>query len=160
MPSDWSTPTWWCWVKNQDRQHQCLAISSNPAFKLSYTVSTGIYFYLKIKILFIFCLCLKLPCFWLSDWTVSIKIWSKNDCLLKTYQLSQLVTIKLQSNVMTDLILASSCPLLKSIFLFRHYYSIAINYRKNELEQRMLMNLNKKSWVDGLTLRDYQNHCR
>ena len=24
----------------------------------------------------------------------------------------------------------------------------------------MLMNLNKKSWVDGLTLRDYQQHCR
>jgi len=43
--------------------------------------------------------------------------------------------------------------------LNRHYYSIAINYRKNELEQRMLMNLNKKSWVDGLTLRDYQQHC-
>jgi len=43
--------------------------------------------------------------------------------------------------------------------LNRHYYSIAINYRKNELEQRMLMNLNKKSWVDGLTLRDYNQHC-
>merc|ERR1712039_1029933 len=43
--------------------------------------------------------------------------------------------------------------------LNRHYYSIAINYRKNELEQRMLMNLNKKSWVDGLTLRDYNHHC-
>jgi len=43
--------------------------------------------------------------------------------------------------------------------LNRHYYSIAINYRKNELEQRMLMNLNKKSWVDGLTLRDYKQHC-
>ena len=24
----------------------------------------------------------------------------------------------------------------------------------------MLMNLNKKSWVDGLTLRDYNQHCR
>ena len=47
-----------------------------------------------------------------------------------------------------------------SILFFRHYYSIAINYRKNELEQRMLMNLNKKSWVDGLTLRDYNNHCK
>ena len=45
-------------------------------------------------------------------------------------------------------------------FLFiRHYYSIAINYRKNELEQRMLMNLNKKSWVDGLSLRDFKEHC-
>jgi len=43
--------------------------------------------------------------------------------------------------------------------LNRHYYSIAINYRKNELEQRMLMNLNKKSWVDGLTLHDYNGHC-
>ena len=43
--------------------------------------------------------------------------------------------------------------------LNRHYYSIAINYRKNELEQRMLMNLNKKSWVDGLTLHDYNTHC-
>jgi len=43
--------------------------------------------------------------------------------------------------------------------LNRHYYSIAINYRKNELEQRMLMNLNKKSWVDGLSLKDYKNHC-
>ena len=24
----------------------------------------------------------------------------------------------------------------------------------------MLMNLNKKSWVDGLTLRDYNQHCK
>merc|ERR1719415_114427 len=43
--------------------------------------------------------------------------------------------------------------------LNRHYYSIAINYRKNELEQKMLMNLNKKSWMDGLTLNDYNEHC-
>ena len=43
--------------------------------------------------------------------------------------------------------------------LNRHYYSIAINYRKNELEQKMLMNLNKKSWVDGLSLKDYNSHC-
>ncbi|CAB4061277.1 PSMD14 [Lepeophtheirus salmonis] len=42
--------------------------------------------------------------------------------------------------------------------LNRHYYSISINYRKNELEQRMLMNLNKKSWIDGLTLTDYHQH--
>ncbi len=44
--------------------------------------------------------------------------------------------------------------------LNRHYYSISINYRKNELEQQMLMNLNKKSWVDGLTLTDYNEHCK
>jgi 26S proteasome regulatory subunit N11 len=43
--------------------------------------------------------------------------------------------------------------------LNRHYYSIAINYRKNELEQKMLLNLHKKSWIDGLMLQDYNNHC-
>jgi Maintenance of mitochondrial structure and function len=37
--------------------------------------------------------------------------------------------------------------------LNRHYYSIAINYRKNELEERMLMNLQKKTWSHGLNLR-------
>jgi len=43
--------------------------------------------------------------------------------------------------------------------LNRHYYSIAINYRKNELEQKMLLNLHKKSWVDGLQLSSYTDHC-
>ena len=43
--------------------------------------------------------------------------------------------------------------------LNRHYYSISINYRKNELEQKMLLNLNKESWVNGLTLKDYNDHC-
>merc|ERR1719385_483210 len=36
--------------------------------------------------------------------------------------------------------------------LNRHYYSIAINYRKNELEQRMLMNLNKQTVGEMLQL--------
>merc|ERR1712010_44550 len=40
--------------------------------------------------------------------------------------------------------------------LNRHYYSIAINYRKNKLEQQMLMNLHKKNWNDGLALADYK----
>jgi 26S proteasome regulatory subunit N11 len=40
--------------------------------------------------------------------------------------------------------------------LNRHYYSIAINYRKNELEERMLLNLNKQSWTHGLTLANYE----
>lgn len=39
--------------------------------------------------------------------------------------------------------------------LNRHYYSIAINYRKNELEQKMLLNLDKKSWSSGLVLEDF-----
>merc|ERR1712102_280410 len=43
--------------------------------------------------------------------------------------------------------------------LNRHYYSIAINYRKNELEQRMLMNLNKKSWSGGLVLKRFEDHA-
>ena len=43
--------------------------------------------------------------------------------------------------------------------LNRHYYSISINYRKNELEQKMLLNLHKKSWVDGLQLSNYNDHC-
>jgi len=42
--------------------------------------------------------------------------------------------------------------------LNRHYYSIAINYRKNELEQKMLLNLHKKKWTDGLLLENYDSH--
>lgn len=44
--------------------------------------------------------------------------------------------------------------------LNRHYYSIAINHRKNELEQKMLLNLHKQSWIDNLTLGDYNDHCK
>merc|ERR1719191_2441672 len=36
--------------------------------------------------------------------------------------------------------------------LNRHYYSIPIKYRMNEREQQMLLNLHKKSWMEGLTL--------
>merc|ERR1719454_618035 len=42
--------------------------------------------------------------------------------------------------------------------LNRHYYSIAINYRKNDLEQRMLLNLGRKQWSDGLKLVDFDKH--
>mmetsp|Transcript_12060 Transcript_12060/g.30720 ORF Transcript_12060/g.30720 Transcript_12060/m.30720 type:complete len:315 (+) Transcript_12060:201-1145(+) len=42
--------------------------------------------------------------------------------------------------------------------LNRHYYSIAINYRKNLLEEEMLLNLNKKKWSDGLTLKNMEAH--
>merc|ERR1712127_739479 len=40
--------------------------------------------------------------------------------------------------------------------LNRHYYSIPINFRKNKLEQQMLLNLHKKNWSDGLRLADYE----
>ncbi|KAI9088718.1 26S proteasome non-ATPase regulatory subunit 14 [Phlyctochytrium arcticum] len=43
--------------------------------------------------------------------------------------------------------------------LNRHYYSMAINYRKNELEQQMLMNLHKKTWTHGLVLNDFEKHA-
>jgi len=42
--------------------------------------------------------------------------------------------------------------------LNRHYYSIAVNYRKTELEQSMLMNLHKRNWTEGLALRDFNTH--
>lgn len=42
--------------------------------------------------------------------------------------------------------------------LNRHYYSIAINYRKQELEELMLLNLSKKAWGHGLTLQDFTAH--
>ncbi|CAH0484490.1 unnamed protein product [Peronospora effusa] len=44
--------------------------------------------------------------------------------------------------------------------LNRHYYSIAIDYRKNELEEQMLMNLHKKTWSDGLMLTKFEDHSK
>jgi len=41
--------------------------------------------------------------------------------------------------------------------LNRHYYSIVIDYRKNELEEQMLMNLHKRNWTDGLTLKRFED---
>lgn len=43
--------------------------------------------------------------------------------------------------------------------LNRNYYSIAIQYSKNDLEQKMLLNLHKKSWMDTLRLGSYQETC-
>ncbi|KAF8341330.1 maintenance of mitochondrial structure and function-domain-containing protein [Cantharellus anzutake] len=42
--------------------------------------------------------------------------------------------------------------------LNRHYYSIAVTYRKTELEQAMLMNLHKRNWTEGLKLNDFNMH--
>ncbi|KAJ1471616.1 JAB1/Mov34/MPN/PAD-1 ubiquitin protease-domain-containing protein [Baffinella frigidus] len=42
--------------------------------------------------------------------------------------------------------------------LNRHYYSIAISYRKSELEEKMLMNLNKKGWNEGLKVGNFKDH--
>jgi len=40
--------------------------------------------------------------------------------------------------------------------LNRHYYSMNISYRKNALEENMLMNLHKDKWTAGLKLDDFQ----
>lgn len=43
--------------------------------------------------------------------------------------------------------------------LNRHYYSIVIDYRKNLLEEQMLMNLHKTTWTSGLSLlNSYEKH--
>ena len=42
--------------------------------------------------------------------------------------------------------------------LNRHYYSINISYRKDELEQKMLANLHKKSWSKGLQVENWEKH--
>lgn len=40
--------------------------------------------------------------------------------------------------------------------LERHYYSIVIDWRKNDLEEQMLMNLHKKDWTTGLKLQKFE----
>lgn len=42
--------------------------------------------------------------------------------------------------------------------LNRHYYSLAINYRKNELEEKMLLNVYKKKWTEGFLTEDFEAH--
>jgi 26S proteasome regulatory subunit N11 len=41
--------------------------------------------------------------------------------------------------------------------LNRHYYSIAINYRKTGLEENMLMNLHKHVWTEALEMNDFRS---
>lgn len=43
--------------------------------------------------------------------------------------------------------------------LNRHYYSINIDYSKNELEQKMLLNLHKKTWTHGLKIANSDTHA-
>lgn len=44
--------------------------------------------------------------------------------------------------------------------LNRHYYSIAINYRKTGLEENMLMNLHKHVWTEALQMNDFREEGR
>jgi 26S proteasome regulatory subunit N11 len=40
--------------------------------------------------------------------------------------------------------------------LNKYYYSININYKTNELEQKMLLNLYKNKWNNALKLNDQE----
>jgi 26S proteasome regulatory subunit N11 len=40
--------------------------------------------------------------------------------------------------------------------LDRHYYSLVIDWRKNDLEEQMLMNLHRKDWSSGLILQKFE----
>lgn len=42
--------------------------------------------------------------------------------------------------------------------LDRHYYSLVIDWRKNDLEEQMLMNLHKKDWTTGLLIKKFEDH--
>ena len=42
--------------------------------------------------------------------------------------------------------------------LNRHYYSMVLDYRKNALEEKMLMNIYQKSWTEGLKTVRYEDH--
>ena len=42
--------------------------------------------------------------------------------------------------------------------LDRHYYSLVIDWRKNDLEEQMLQNLHKKDWTHGLLIKRYEDH--
>lgn len=44
--------------------------------------------------------------------------------------------------------------------LNRHYYSMAINYRKTGLEENMLMNLHKHVWTDALQMNDFREDAK
>lgn len=44
--------------------------------------------------------------------------------------------------------------------LNRHYYSMVIDYRKNELEEQMLTNLYKNTWSSGLKTTRFEDHSK
>ena len=53
-------------------------------------------------------------------------------------------------------------PNLNAVFhgLNKYYYSMNIDYKKNEFEQKMLKNLYKKKWNAGLKVNRFQNHSK
>uniref|UniRef100_A0A915EBE3 MPN domain-containing protein n=1 Tax=Ditylenchus dipsaci TaxID=166011 RepID=A0A915EBE3_9BILA len=53
-------------------------------------------------------------------------------------------------------------PSLQSIIhgLNRHYYSIPIAYKTNQLEQKMLLSMNKQTWMHSLEPEKFDQHCQ
>lgn len=53
-------------------------------------------------------------------------------------------------------------PSLSALFhgLNKYYYSMNIDFKKNEFEQKMLKNLYKKKWYAGLKMNRFQNHAK
>ncbi|KCV73050.1 26S proteasome non-ATPase regulatory subunit 14 [Fonticula alba] len=43
--------------------------------------------------------------------------------------------------------------------LNRNYYSLPIQYRKNPLEEKMLLNLHKRTWTAGLQVANFDEHA-
>lgn len=41
--------------------------------------------------------------------------------------------------------------------LNRHYYSLCLNYRKNDLEQQMLLHIGKQNWTAGLRVESFRD---
>jgi 26S proteasome regulatory subunit N11 len=44
--------------------------------------------------------------------------------------------------------------------LDRYYYSLVIDWRKNDLEEQILQNLNKKDWTSGLLIQRYEDYTQ
>lgn len=43
--------------------------------------------------------------------------------------------------------------------LNRHYYSLVVDYRKNELDEQMLLNLHKRTWTHSLHVQPFEEHA-
>lgn len=73
---------------------------------------------------------------------------------------SQLIMAQQEPRQTTSNIGLLNKPSIVSLIhgLNRHYYSMAINYRKNELEEQMLLNMNKQSWTNSLSLQNFSTH--
>lgn len=53
-------------------------------------------------------------------------------------------------------------PPITALFhgLNKYYFNLVINYRKNENEQKMLLNLYKKKWNSGLKMNTFAKHTK